>query len=245
MDDVFPQTSKNRLLAALPDDEIRALKEGFELVSLSLGHVLYESGDRITHAFFPTTAIVSLLLIMENGDTAEVGIAGNNGVVGLAAILGAESTISRAVVQSAGEAVRMPRAAVRKAFETSGLFRELILRYTASLLSQISQTAACNRLHTIEQQLCRWLLINDDLVETNELVMTQELIANMLGVRREGVSAAAGNLQRLGIITYTRGSITILDRERLESEACECYRAATEEYDRLMGPYLGSQGLRV
>ncbi len=185
---------KNHLLAALPQDEFKKIKSSLEPVSLSLGEVLYESGDKLTHVYFPTTAIISLLYIMENGATAEIGIAGNNGLIGIALFMGGETTSSRAVVQSAGDAVRMKGSAIKKAFAQGGVFQNILLRYTQSLMTQISQTAVCNRLHSVEQQLCRWLLINHDQMQTDRLVMTHDLIANMLGVRREGVSIAAGHL---------------------------------------------------
>ncbi|HYJ91069.1 MAG TPA: Crp/Fnr family transcriptional regulator, partial [Pyrinomonadaceae bacterium] len=199
---------------------------------------LYESGDLMTHMYFPTTAIISLLYIMENGATAEIGIAGNNGLVGIALFMGGETTSNRAVVQSAGSAVRMKAADVRKAFDLGGVFQSVLLRYTQSLITQISQTAVCNRLHSVEQQLCRWLLINHDQLQTDRLVMTHDLIANMLGVRREGVSIAAGHLQEEGLIKYVRGTITILDRQGLERSVCECYKVVMDEYDRLLGAYV-------
>ncbi len=232
------QGLKNHLLAALPDDELGKISSDLEPVSLSLGKVLYESGDKLTHVYFPTTAIVSLLYVMKNGATAEIGIAGNNGLVGIALFMGGETTSSRAVVQSAGEAVRMSGGAVKKAFALGGVFQNILLRYTQSLMTQVSQTAVCNRLHSVEQQLCRWLLINHDQMQTDRLVMTHNLIANMLGVRREGVSLAAGHLQELGLIKYVRGTITILDRDGLEKAVCECYRVVVTEYDRLLGEYM-------
>jgi CRP-like cAMP-binding protein len=228
----------NHLLAALPADEFARLKPDLEPVSLSLGEVLYESGDKMTHIYFPTTAIISLLYIMENGATAEIGIAGNDGLIGIALFMGGETTSSRAIVQSAGEAVRMKAAALKKAFALGGVFQNILLRYTQSLMTQISQTAVCNRLHSVEQQLCRWLLINHDQLQTNRLVMTHDLIANMLGVRREGVSIAAGNLQKQGLIKYVRGTITVLDRKGLEAAVCECYKVVKDEYDRLLGEYV-------
>lgn len=229
---------QNHLLAALPAAEYSRIKDEFEPVSLRLGQVLYESGDRMTHIYFPTTAIISMLYIMENGGTAEIGIAGNNGLIGIALFMGGDTTSSRAIVQSAGDAVRMRGADLKRAFASGGVFQSVLLRYTQSLLTQISQTAVCNRLHTVEQQLCRWLLINHDQLPANKLVMTQDLIANMLGLRREGVSAASSHLQRLGIIAYRRGTITILDRKKLEMAACECYQVVMDEYDRLLGEYL-------
>jgi len=209
-----------------------------EPVSLSLGEVLYESGDKLTHCYFPTTAIISLLYIMENGATAEIGIAGNNGLVGIALFMGGETTSSRAIVQSGGDAVRMRARHLQEAFALGGVFQSVLLRYTQSLMTQISQTAVCNRLHSVEQQLCRWLLINHDQLQSDRLVMTHDLIANMLGVRREGVSIAAEHLQRRGLIKYVRGTITILAREGLEGTVCECYKVVIDEYDRLLGEYI-------
>lgn len=228
----------NHLLAALPVDEFARIEKYLEPISFSLGEVLYESGDQMTHVYFPTTAIISLLYIMENGATAEIGIAGNNGLIGLALFMGGETTPNRAVVQSAGSAVRIKASDVQGEFARGGVFQNILLRYTQSLITQISQTAVCNRLHSVEQQLCRWLLINHDLLQTDKLVMTHELIANMLGVRREGVSLAAGSLQKKGLIKYVRGTITMLDREALETAACECYRVVMDEYDRLLGQYI-------
>jgi CRP-like cAMP-binding protein len=229
---------QNHLLAALPKTEYFRLREHFEPVSLKLGEVIYEAGDRLSHLYFPTTSIISMLYIMENGGTAEIGIAGNNGLIGYALFMGGETTSSRAIVQIAGDAVRMRSDDAKKAFAAGGIFQDLLLRYTQSLITQISQTAVCNRLHSVEQQLCRWLLINHDQLATNKLVMTQELIANMLGVRREGVSVAATHLQDLGVIKYSRGTITVLDRNRLEEQACECYQVVMDEYDRLLGEYV-------
>ncbi len=228
----------NHLLDALPDDEFNRLKNDLEPISLPLGKVLYESGDKLTHIYFPTTAIISLLYIMENGATAEIGIAGNNGLIGIALFMGGETTSSRAIVQSAGNAVRMKAEKVKAAFALGGVFQDILLRYTQSLMTQISQTAVCNRLHTVEQQLCRWLLINHDQLQTDKLVMTHDLIANMLGVRREGVSIAAGSLQKRGLIKYVRGTITVLDRAGLEAAVCECYQVVIDEYDRLLGKYI-------
>ena len=228
----------NHLLAALPATEYARIKPNLEPLSLALGDVLYESGDRMTHMYFPTTAIISLLYIMENGATAEIGIAGNNGLVGIALFMGGETMSNRAIVQSGGDAVRMKATDVQKAFALGGVFQNVLLRYTQSLMTQISQTAVCNRLHSVEQQLCRWLLINHDQLQTDKLVMTHDLIANMLGVRREGVSIAAEHLQEQGLIKYVRGTITILDREGLERAACECYKVVMDEYDRLLGKYI-------
>lgn len=231
-------TLRNHLLAALPEAELERISKKLERVDLTLGHVLYEFGDEMSHVYFPTTAIVSMLYVMENGATSEIGIAGSNGLVGYATFMGGRTTSSRAVVQVAGEAVRMRAEDVRTEFRMCGTFQALLLRYVQSLITQISQTAVCNRLHSVEQQLCRWLLINHDQLQTDRLVMTQELIANMLGVRREGVSLAASNLQKTGIVKYGRGVITIQDRSRLEAAACECYQVVMDEYDRLLGEYI-------
>jgi len=235
---------QNHLLAALPDTEYAPLRDKFELVSLKLGEVIYESGDKLSHLYFPTTGIISMLYLMENGGTAEIGIAGNNGLIGYALFMGGETTSSRAIVQIAGDAVRLRAAEAKKAFAAGGRFQELLLRYTQSLITQISQTAVCNRLHSVEQQLCRWLLINHDQLVSNKLVMTQELIANMLGVRREGVSVAATHLQKRGVIKYARGTISILDRTKLETEACECYQVVMDEYDRLLGEYIPTNRIK-
>lgn len=232
------EAQKNHLLAALPKAEFVRLEPHLELISLPLGKAIYESGDKMTHIYFPTTAIISMLYIMENGATAEIGIAVNNGLIGSALFMGSESTSSRAVVQSTGDAIRIKSKPLQTEFDRGGLFQKLLLRYTQTLITQISQTAVCNRLHNVEQQLCRWLLINHDQLETNKLVMTQELIANMLGVRREGVAIAAKKLQKKGLIKYVRGTITMLDRKGLEQAACECYQIVMDEYNRLLGKYI-------
>lgn len=229
---------KNHLLAALPQEELARLEPDLELVSLPLGKVIYESGDKMTHVYFPTTAIISMLYIMENGGTAEIGIAGNNGLIGSALFMGSESTSSRAVVQSKGEAIRIKAKPLQAEFARGGLFQQLLLRFTQTLMTQISQTAVCNRLHTLDQQLCRWLLINHDQLEDNKLIMTQELIANMLGVRREGVTIAARKLQERGLIKYVRGVITMVNRKDLEKASCECYQIVMDEYERLLGKYV-------
>ena len=236
---------QNHLLAALPEAEYSQLADKFELVSLKLGQVLYESGDRLNHLYFPTTSIISMLYIMENGGTAEIGIAGNNGLIGYAIFMGGETTSSRAIVQIAGDAVRLKADDAKKVFAAGGIFQDILLRYTQSLITQISQTAVCNRLHSVEEQLCRWLLINHDQLPDNKLVMTQELIANMLGVRREGVSVAATHLQERGVIEYSRGTISILDRKKLEAEACECYQVVMDEYDRLLGEYIPTNRVKT
>jgi CRP-like cAMP-binding protein len=228
----------NHLLAALPMEALARLEPSLEPVSLALGEVIYESGEQLEFVFFPTTAIISLLYIMEDGSTAEIGMAGNDGLVGIALFMGGSTTPNRAVVQSAGNAFRLRAKALNFEFHLSGEFQNILLRYTQYLMTQISQTAVCNRLHSVEQQLCRWLLINHDLLQTNKLVMTHELIANMLGVRREGVSIAAGHLQKKKLIKYVRGTITMLDREGLEATTCECYQVVKEEYDRLLGKYV-------
>ena len=229
---------KNHLLAALPEEEFARLEPDLEIVSLALGEVLYEAGEKMNYIYFPSTAIVSLLYIMQNGGTAEIGIAGNNGLIGLALFMGGDTMPHRAVVQSAGDAVRLEAKALQTEFERGGFFQKLLLRYAQSLMTQISQTAVCNRLHTIEQQLCRWLLINHDQLQTDKLIMTQDLIANMLGVRREGVTLAAQKLQDQGLISYVRGTITILNRLGLEAAGCECYQVVIDEYDRLLGKYI-------
>ncbi len=228
----------NHLLAALPADEFDRLKNDLEPVTLALGEVIYESGEQLEYLYFPTTSIISLLYIMENGSTAEIGMAGNDGLVGIALYMGGSTTPNRAVVQSAGNAFRLRSKALKFEFGMGGIFQNILLRYTQYLMTQISQTAVCNRLHTVEQQLCRWLLINHDLLQTNKLIMTHDLIANMLGVRREGVSIAAGRLQKRDLIKYVRGTITMLDRDGLQVVACECYQVVSDEYDRLLGKYI-------
>ena len=228
----------NHLLAALPAEEFAQLEPHLERVTFGLGDVIYESGEQLEHVFFPTTAIISLLYIMENGSTAEIGMTGNDGLVGVALFMGGSTTPNRAIVQSAGNAFRLGTKPLQIAFGIGGIFQSILLRYTQYLMTQISQTAVCNRLHSVEEQLCRWLLINHDLLQTNELVMTHELIANMLGVRREGVSIAAGHLQAKGLIKYVRGTITMLDRSALESAVCECYQVVKDEYDRILGTYI-------
>ena len=228
----------NHLLAALPAEEFAQLEPHLERVTFGLGDVIYESGEQLEYVFFPTTAIISLLYIMENGSTAEIGMTGNDGLVGVALFMGGSTTPNRAIVQSAGNAFRLGTKPLQIAFGIGGIFQSILLRYTQYLMTQISQTAVCNRLHSVEEQLCRWLLINHDLLQTNELVMTHELIANMLGVRREGVSIAAGHLQAQGLIKYVRGTITMLDRSALESAVCECYQVVKAEYDRILGTYI-------
>ena len=226
---------ENRLLAGLPPDEYERLLPSLQQVSFSLGEVVYEFGAHLDYVFFPTTSIVSLLYTMENGATAEMGLTGNDGVVGIALFMGGGTMPNRAVVLSAGDAIRLKAKVLKDEFALGGKFQHLLLRYTQALITQISQTAVCNRLHTVEQQLCRWLLLSHDRVKADELIMTQELIADMLGVRREGVTVAAGHLQDAGTISYVRGRIKILDRQKLEETVCECYRVVKDESDRLLG----------
>lgn len=227
--------SGNQLLDALPREDYGHFLPHLEHVSFALGEVIYESGGRMDYIYFPTTAIVSLLYLMENGASAEMGVAGNEGLVGIALFMGGDTMPNRAVVQSAGGIIRMKARVLQDEFKRGGTFQRLLLRYTQALITQMSQTAVCNRLHTLEQQLCRWLLLSRDRLNTDELVMTQELIANMLGVRREGVTVAAGRLQEQGLISYARGRINMLDREGLEAAVCECYKVVKDEYDRLLG----------
>ena len=224
---------KNQLFAALPDAEWRRWLPQLEWVNLPLGMVLYESGITLDHVYFPTTAIVSLLYVMENGASAEIAVVGNEGIVGVSLFMGGESTPSRAVVQSAGEGFRLRAAAIKEEFKRAPVLH-LLLRYTQALITQMAQTAVCNRHHSLDQQLCRWLLLSLDRLMGYELVMTQELIANMLGVRREGVTEAALKLQKAGLIRYSRGRITVLDRTGLEALSCECYAVVKNEYDRLL-----------
>ena len=228
---------QNHLLDALPEPVKQRLLPDLELITLSLGQVLFESGDIPRHVYFPTDAIVSLLYVMENGASAEIAVVGNEGLVGVAVFMGGESTLSRAIVQSAGHAFRLPGPRLKEEFNRHGEMLLLMLRYTQSLLTQMAQTAVCNRHHSIEQQLCRWLLLSLDRLPGNQLLMTQELIANMLGVRREGVTEAAGKLQRLGVIEYSRGHIRLLDRAHLQRLSCECYAVVHNETARLL-PYL-------
>ena len=226
---------ENRLLAALPPDEYQRLLPSLQQVSFSLGEVVYEFGGQLEYVFFPTTSIVSLLYTMENGASAEMGLTGNDGVVGIALFMGGGTMPNRAVVQNAGAAIRMKAKVLQDEFALGGKFQHLLLRYTQALITQISQTAVCNRLHSVEQQLCRWLLLSHDRVKADELIMTQELIADMLGVRREGVTVAAGRLQDAGAISYVRGHIKILKRSKLEECVCECYMVVKDEFDRLLG----------
>jgi len=224
----------NFLLAALPDAEWQRWRHFLEKVEMPLGQVLYESGATLTHVYFPTTSIVSLLYVMGNGASAEIAVVGNEGLVGVSLFMGGESTPSRAVVQSAGHGLRLKAHVMKEEFDRAGPVLHLLLRYTQALITQMAQTAACNRHHTLDQQLCRWLLLSLDRLRANELAMTQELIANMLGVRREGVTEAALKLQQAGLISYARGRITVLDRAGLEQRTCECYAVVKREYDRLL-----------
>jgi CRP-like cAMP-binding protein len=227
---------QNQLLASLPDAEWQRWKPQLELVRMPLGKVLSEPGEQQTHLHFPTSGIVSLLYLLDNGATAEIAVVGREGVVGISIFMGGGSTPSRAVVQSAGMGYRLPAAAIHAEFNRAGPAMHLMLRYTQALITQMSQTAVCNRHHTLDQQLCRWLLLSLDRLPGNQLVMTQELISNMLGVRREGVTEAALKLQSAGLISYSRGRISVLDRPRLEERTCECYRVVKREYDRLLPP---------
>jgi CRP-like cAMP-binding protein len=224
----------NRLLACLPKVEWEIIQPQLEWVDLPLGKVLCETGSTFTHVYFPTTAIVSLLYVLENGATAEIAVAGNEGIVGISLFMGGESTTSRAVVQSAGEGYRLKAKFLKDQFNRSDPLMHLLLRYTQALITQMSQTAVCNRHHSMDQQLCRWLLLSLDRLNSNELIMTQELIANMLGVRREGVTEGALKLQKAGLIRYARGHITVLNRPGLEERSCECYAVVKKEYDRLL-----------
>ena len=225
---------QNQLLAALAGPTLDRWREHLEPISLSLGQVLYESGSTLSHIYFPTTAVVSLLYVMENGASAEIAVVGQEGLVGISLFMGGESTPSRAVVQSAGAAYRMTAETIKAEFNQFGPVMHLLLRYTQALITQMAQTAVCNRHHSLDQQLCRWLLLSLDRLKGNQLVMTQELIANMLGVRREGVTEAARRLQSAGLISYSRGHITVLDRAELERRSCECYAVVKKEYDRLL-----------
>jgi CRP-like cAMP-binding protein len=223
----------NWLLDALPDADYERLLDDLKPVSFSLGDVIYESGGQIDHVYFPTTFHVSLLYTMTNGETAEMGLIGNEGVVGIALFMGGTTTPNRAVVQGAGRALKLPAKAMQLEFSRGGEFQCLLLRYTQALITQISQTAVCNRLHSVQQRLCRWLLMTHDRTHSDELQMTQEFISNMLGVRREGVTHAAGGLQQLGLISYVRGHIKIVDRVGLETHTCECYAVVKAEHSRL------------
>jgi CRP-like cAMP-binding protein len=224
----------NRLLAALPAADYSRIAPHLEAVPMLLGDSIYESGSQLNHVYFPSTSIVSLLYVMENGASAEIAVVGNEGIVGISLFMGGNTTPSRAIVQSAGSGYRLKAAVLKAEFDRGGPLMQLLLRYTQALITQMCQTAVCNRHHSVEQQLCRWLLLSLDRLSSNELVMTQELIANMLGVRREGVTEAAGDLQRAGLIRYSRGRITILDRPGIERSVCECYAVVRKEFDRLL-----------
>ncbi len=226
---------QNQILRALPEAERERLYPHLQRVPMSLGAVIYESGARLRHIYFPTDCIVSLLYVLKSGASAEIAVVGNEGAVGVSLFMGGETTPSRAVVQSAGSAYRLSGARLKKEFERHGQMLNVLLRYTQSLITQMAQTAVCNRHHALDQQLCRWLLLSLDRHESNELRMTQELISNMLGVRREGVTEAAGRLQKQGVIRYSRGRITVLDRPLLEKLSCECYSVVKKETDRLLG----------
>ena len=226
---------QNRLLGSLPDTDYCRLEPRLEFVELPLGAVLYESGGKLDSVYFPTDCIVSLLYVMEDGSSAEIAVTGCEGLIGIALFMGGDTTPSRAVVQSAGCAYKLKAVILKQEFDNGGELQHLALRFTQALITQMAQTAVCNRHHSVEQQLCRWLLLSLDRLPSNVLSMTQELIANMLGVRREGVTEAAGHLQKAGLIKYSRGRITVLDRRKLEARVCECYAVVKKEYDRLLG----------
>ena len=225
---------QNHLLRALPASDFDRIAPHLELVPMPLGAALYESGGRLQHVYFPTTSIVSLLYVLEDGASAEIAVVGNEGILGISLFMGGETTPSRAVVQSAGYGYRLKAQLLKQEFNRAGEVLRLLLRYTQALITQMAQTAVCNRHHTVEQQLCRWLLLSLDRLPSDTVAMTQELIANMLGVRREGVTEAAGNLQRVGLIRYSRGSIEVVDRPGLEATVCECYAVVKKEFDRLL-----------
>jgi CRP-like cAMP-binding protein len=229
-----PSPNQNHLLAALPTAEFERLAKHLELVAMPLGQILYEPGGQMQHAYFPTTAIVSLHYVTESGASAETAGVGNEGVVGISLFMGGGTTPSSAVVQTAGHGYRLERGKLMEEFNRGGLMQRLLLRYTQALITQMNQTAACNRHHSLEQQLCRWLLLTLDRLSSNELVMTQELVASMLGVRREGITESAGNLQRAGFIRYRRGHIAVIERSGLEATACECYAVVKKELARLL-----------
>lgn len=230
---VVHSPQRNHLLAALAPVECERIYPHLRLVPMPLGKVLYESGDQLRHVYFPVDCIVSLLYVLESGASAEISVVGNEGLIGVALFMGGETTPSRALVQSAGNAYRLEGHRLKEEFHRSGGLQLLLLRYTQALITQMAQTAVCNRHHSVDQQLCRWLLLSLDRLASNELVMTQELIANMLGVRREGVTEAAGKLQKLGAIRYSRGQITVVDRPKLEQLCCECYEVVKRESDRI------------
>jgi CRP-like cAMP-binding protein len=236
--------SDNHILEALPQQERERLFPYLKLTPMPLGMVLYESGAALRHIYFPTNSIVSLLYVMEDGASAEIAVVGNEGAVGVSLFMGGETTPSRAIVQSAGYAYRLTGNRLKQEFNRHGEMLHVLLRYTQSLITQMAQTAVCNRHHSLDQQLCRWLLLSLDRLEGNQLQMTQELIANMLGVRREGVTEAAGKLQKSGAIKYVRGKITVLDRPQLERLSCECYSVVKRESDRLLAPHLTRKAAR-
>lgn len=226
--------TQNHLLASLPEEIFERLSPDLELVAMPLGEVLYESGGQLQHVYFPTTAIVSLHYIMENGASSEIAGVGNEGLLGISLFMGGNTTPSLATVQTSGHGYRLQARLMMEEFDRGGPMMRLMLRYTQALITQMAQTAVCNRHHTLEQQLCRWLMLTLDRLPTNEMTMTQELIASMLGVRREGITEAAGNLQRAGLISYRRGHITVVDRAGLELHACECYDVVKKEFHRLL-----------
>lgn len=228
------EAKRNGLLAALPEAKLKEWLAELELIDMPLGEVLYESNSIEKYVYFPISAIVSLLYVMENGDSAEIAIVGNEGVVGISLYMGGNSTPSRAVVQSAGKGYRLNANTIKNEFDQAGQVTRLLMRYTQALITQMSQTAVCNRHHSLDKQLCRWLLMSLDRLPGNELVMTQELIANMLGVRREGVTESALKLQKVSLISYSRGRVIVLDRLGLEQRVCECYGVVKKEYDRLL-----------
>jgi CRP-like cAMP-binding protein len=229
-----PLPSDNHILEALPEPVLKRILPQLKCVPMELSKVLYESGDTLRFVYFPTDCIVSLLYVLQDGASAEISVVGNEGLIGIALFMGGETTPSRAIVQSAGRAFRLPGQILKDEFHRDADMQLLLLRYTQSLITQMAQTAVCNRHHSVDQQLCRWLLLSLDRLSSNQLTMTQELIANMLGVRREGVTEAAGKLQKLGVIQYNRGRITVIDRPRLESLCCECYAVVKKESDRLL-----------
>jgi CRP-like cAMP-binding protein len=234
MDDIAHDLQRNRLLAALSAAARERILPHLRLVAMPLGKVLCEPGDLLSHVYFPTDCIVSLLYVLTNGSSAEISVVGNDGVIGIALFMGGETTPCRALVQSGGHAYQLPGQLLKSEFHRNESMQLLLLRYTQALISQMAQTAVCNRHHSVDQQLCRWLLLSLDRLSDNRLTMTQELIANMLGVRREGVTEAAGKLQKLGVIRYQRGQITVMDRPRLEQLCCECYAVVRKESDRLL-----------
>ncbi len=240
--EVFADYKKNKLLAALPDAALKRWQPWLERVVLPVGHVLYEAGALQSHVYFPVTAIVSLLYVTENGASAEIAVAGNEGLLGIALFMGGGSTTSRAEVKSAGFGYRLRAEILKQEFAHGGEVHNLLLRYTQALITQMSQTAVCNRYHKLDQQLCRWLLVTLDRLSGNELIMTHELMANMLGVRRVGVTEAAFRLQEAGLISYARGRINVIDRPSLEKRSCECYALVKKEYDRLLPIALAVQG---